>query len=184
MSALARERCCRPDELKNKSLVEKMIEIEDGYSEINKKPIKWVEKLKCLAIVPGRDKHLCEIRVPDKDSNSLRNYVAVSYSCEPMEGECDDLGGYTILTEDRPERKNKVRNIVINRARRFAEHVGSSHFWIDQECVNQRSKIDKQMARMLWIVFTTEVGILLDYFGRNSTTNHICLLYGCYFMDI
>jgi hypothetical protein len=146
MSALFRERCCRPDELQSKSLVAKMIEIQDDCSEINEKPIKWVEKLKCLSIVPGRNRHLCEIRVPDNDSNSLRNYVAVSYSCKPMKGESNDPGGYTILTEGRPGRKNKVRNIVITRARCFAKHVGSSLFWIDQECVNQRSKIDKQMA--------------------------------------
>jgi hypothetical protein len=145
MSALSRKRCCRPDELVGKTLVEKMIEIDDGYSEINDKPIEWVEKLKCLAIVPGRDKHLCEIRFPDRDSN-LRNYVAVSYPCKPMRGESNDPGGYTILAENRPERKNKVRNIVIDRACRVAEHVGSSLLWIDQECVNQRSKIDKQKA--------------------------------------
>jgi hypothetical protein len=146
MSALSRKRCCRTDELVGKSLVEKMIEIDDGYAEINDKPIEWVEKLKCLAIVPGTDKHLCEIPFPDRDSNSLRNYVAVSYPCKPMRGESNDPGGYTIFSESRPERKNKVRNIVIDRARRFAEHVGSSLLWIDQECVNQRSKIDKQKA--------------------------------------
>ena len=149
MSALSTELCCRPNELVNKSLVDRLIEIQKSYAETNKKSIRWVDNLKCLSVVPGCSSTLYENRVQEKDMNAVRNYVAVSYSCTPMrkyESAAKDPPDYTILTENGSERENTVRNLVISRVLRYAEYAESSLFWIDKECVNQTTKLEKQEA--------------------------------------
>lgn len=146
MSALSSEPCCRPDELAGGSVVDKMIEIQVDYKETNKKFIKWAENLKVLSVVFGRKNTLLETRIPDKSLDRPRNYVAVSYSCKPMRGENTKRRGYTIMPERRSQRKNEVLDVVIFRAIRFAKHVDSPLFWIDQECVDQSNKREKQKA--------------------------------------
>jgi len=147
MSDLSTKPCCRPHELGSKSLVDKLIEIQEHYAETNKKSIRWVNNLKCLERVSGSNNILCETRVEEKDMNLIRNYIAVSYSCEPMEeyeSTAKDPPDYTIMTENGSERKNAVRNLVISRVLKFSEYAESSLFWIDQECVDQKSKRGKQ----------------------------------------
>lgn len=137
MSNLSTDLCCQRDELVGRSLVDVLIEIDDRYGETNEKSMDWVENLKCLSVVRGSSTTLRETRVEVQDMNAVRNYIAVSYSCKAMEEyESSKPEGYKIIAENGKERKNKVRDIVISRVRRFAEHAGSSLFWIDKECVD------------------------------------------------
>jgi hypothetical protein len=149
MSALSTEPCCRQDELLGNSLVDKFIEIQENYAETNEKSIQWVDNLKCLSVPDGRSNMLFKKRVGEQDMNPVRDYIAVSYSCRPMteyESPAKDLPEYKIVAENGSERNNSVRNLVISRVLRYAEYAESSLFWIDQECVNQKSKREKQMA--------------------------------------
>lgn len=149
MSDLSTKPCFRPHELGSKSLVDQMIEITRDYAETNKKSIPWVNNLKCLSAIPERNNALCETRVEEKDMNLLRNYIAVSYSCKPMqeyESTAKDPPDYTIITENGSERRNTVRNLVISRVLKFTKYAECPLFWIDQECVDQGSKRKKQAA--------------------------------------
>jgi hypothetical protein len=149
MSALSTELCCRPDELGSRSLVDNLIEIQKTYAETNKKSIRWVNNLKCLSVAHGRSNTLREKVIEPRDMNVVRNYIAVSYSCKPMveyESATKEPPGYKIVTKDGSERRNTVRNLVISRVLRYAGYAESSLFWIDQECVNQKSRREKQMA--------------------------------------
>jgi hypothetical protein len=149
MSALSKEPCCRQDELVGKSLVDKLIDIQKNHAETNEKSIQWVDDLKCLSVPDGRSNILEEKRVEEKDMKMMRDYIAVSYSCKPMteyESAAKDPPEYKIVAKNGSRRNNSVRNLVISRVLQYAEYAESSLFWIDQECVNQKSKREKQMA--------------------------------------
>lgn len=149
MSATAIELCRRGGGSNGISLVEELIEIQDHYRETEPKTrlVQWVRNLKCLSVVHECGDVLYEKRLEARDMTAIRNYIAVSYPYEPMEEyESAESEGYTIISEDGSERKSEVRNIVIFRARRFAEFVGCSTFWIDRECVNQTDRRQKQVA--------------------------------------
>ena len=130
MSDLSTKPCCRPHELGSKSLVDKLIEIQEHYAETNKKSIRWVNNLKCLERVSGSNNILCETRVEEKDMNLIRNYIAVSYSCEPMEeyeSTAKDPPDYTIMTENGSEVAGWMSRMTRSRSLNTLSPDSTSH---------------------------------------------------------
>ena len=83
-------------------------------------------------------------RVP----RSGRPYVAVSYTSQPSEHESSACGGYFIMD---PRHSNaaaptKVRDCVLSRATKYAEHKRVKLIWIDNECINRDNAEEHEMA--------------------------------------
>lgn len=75
-------------------------------------------------------------------------YVAVSYTSEPSELESNAAGGYHILDapQSGPATPTKVRDCVLSRATKYAEHHGVDRIWIDDECVNRDNANEHEIA--------------------------------------
>jgi hypothetical protein len=57
-----------------------------------------------------------------------------------------DTGGYLIMHGPGHQSPSRTRNIVIERAIRYANHMESPHLWVDQDCIDQTDKAKKQLA--------------------------------------
>jgi hypothetical protein len=79
---------------------------------------------------------------------SFRDYVAVSYTWSPSDGENAESGGYERITDDDPPQEIpcSVRDTVLGRVWSFANYVGCSSIWIDKECIDQQDKAKKEAA--------------------------------------
>lgn len=148
MMASFLEPCCQAAELAGKSLVNLLLELQT-YLTPNKKSREWAANIKCLLVPQEFQPEEIMILESISETSTLfpQNYVAVSYSCErmPEYEKCDIEKHYKV---QRPEGQspNITRNIVIKRALRYANYVGSSHIWTDQDCINQEDEVEKQLA--------------------------------------
>lgn len=86
-------------------------------------------------------------RTPLSETN-YDHYVAVSYTSQPSDHECTAVGGYTIMdpTHGDSSAPSKVRDCVLDRVTRFAEHHGIDLIWIDDECINRNDPNEHEMA--------------------------------------
>ncbi|KAF7195807.1 hypothetical protein HII31_02824 [Pseudocercospora fuligena] len=78
------------------------------------------------------------------DAPSCTHFVAVSYCWpQPSEGISPPTAEYTLSYTD-GEKWNDAPNEVVERALKFATYVGLSAVWIDQECIKQSDREDKE----------------------------------------
>ncbi|KAJ9664587.1 hypothetical protein H2201_005099 [Coniosporium apollinis] len=78
---------------------------------------------------------------------SVRDYVAVSYTWEPAQGEETAAGGYCVETrQERQPIPTEVRNMVLKRVTKYVEYCDCRYFWIDKECINQEDRQEKELA--------------------------------------
>jgi hypothetical protein len=182
MSASSCEPCCEPKELAGKSLVDLFLEVQE-HAKVNEKSLEWAINLRCLSVPaePYTDRPMTLESIPKRDINEKQDYVAVSYSCEHMpEYESDDSdGGYHIKQHpwDQSPKPNRTRRLVIQRALRYANRVGSPHIWVDQDCIDQED-IDKKRVAMdsMDIVYSRSehpVGLMATII---NTEGEICAL--------
>ena len=75
-------------------------------------------------------------------------YVAVSYTSEPSELESNDAGGYLIMefAQGGSATPTRVRDCVLSRATKYAEHYGIDQIWIDGECIKRNNANEHEMA--------------------------------------
>ena len=75
-------------------------------------------------------------------------YVAVSYTSEPSELESNTTGGYRITesAQGGSATPTKVRDCVLSRATKYAEHHGIDRIWIDDECIDRDNANEHEMA--------------------------------------
>lgn len=119
--------------------------------------LTWVQDLKCLSLAKTSNKRRHDQRGDDGntrrkvlersqiDAFCEQDYVAISYTHEAGDGEDDGKEKYCILTEG--ERvQSKVRDAVLDRAIKYVDYKNCSGFWIDQECINQASVREKEVA--------------------------------------
>ncbi|KAI0540743.1 heterokaryon incompatibility protein-domain-containing protein [Xylaria digitata] len=136
----------------------------------------WIKSLECLYLATDRDDEPTGKRRRLADGESVasyftpqllrrtyldpvsdpergREYVAVSYTWDFSEEEetqesCQSFGGYFIESRKtgEPAQPSNVRDVVLERALRYAEHVKCETIWIDRECVNQDNAKEKEMA--------------------------------------
>lgn len=138
------------DEPYGRSLADRLLAIQ-RHAIVNEKSVEWASNLECL-LVPteaGEQKTLVLKRIPETDSTGARDYVAVSYSCKHMMAfEEEDATGYEIQQwpGDESPKPNKTRNIIIQRAMRYAKWVKSPYLWVDQDCVDQMDDEEKEVA--------------------------------------
>ncbi|GAB7326521.1 hypothetical protein MBLNU13_g10508t1 [Cladosporium sp. NU13] len=57
-----------------------------------------------------------------------------------------DAGAYTITQHPKHQRPSRTRNIVLERAIKYANRMRSPHLWVDQDCINQEDYGEKQVA--------------------------------------
>jgi hypothetical protein len=113
---------------------------------------RWIENLDCLYVKTVRKnfrdgakkKYIGRRRI---NPRSGPDYVAVSYTWEPSEGEAIATGGYSIECRDKQEFiPTGVRDVVLDRVVKYARHYGCKYFWIDKECINQDDSKQKELA--------------------------------------
>jgi hypothetical protein len=115
----------------------------------------WIKNLECLYRIdsrePDRKRHRGNNgRITERKrlgrrcinafNYSERNYVAVSYTCEPSTNEDTTVGGYYV--ESRQTKvliPSEVRNGVL-------DYCNRELFWLDQECINQKRPKEMEAA--------------------------------------
>lgn len=113
---------------------------------------RWIQQLECLylesvADTASNSMKSKRIRRCLLDPRTNNKYVAVSYTWCVSEGEMAKSGGYRIeKRDDMGFLPTKIRNVVLQRAIKFAEYRGCKYFWIDKECINQEDLIQKELA--------------------------------------
>ncbi len=83
-----------------------------------------------------------------REYRSGRNYVAVSYTSQPSENESSAVRGYSIVNpaHDSFAARSRVRDCVLDRVTKYAEHHGVDLIWIDDECINRDDADEHEMA--------------------------------------
>jgi hypothetical protein len=113
---------------------------------------RWIESLECLCIFSGRrtprnDTKIQCIRRGYIDPRRSPAYIAVSYTWDPSHGEAETTGGYHIETRvGQGFAPTKLRDNVVDRVIKYAQHHKVNYFWIDQECINQADTSNKELA--------------------------------------
>lgn len=120
--------------------------IEQAQSHIvsRSRARKWIERLKVLIPAPSPSCDYDYVLVLRSEQHD-RRYVAVSY-CWRTSGKTTDstlLSRVRILQGEiiRPAR---ARPEVVRRAFRYAHSIGIGGVWIDQECIEQDDRVDKE----------------------------------------
>lgn len=131
------EPCISLKELGERSIVDKLLEV-NGSIRANKRPINWVQNLKCLSI-PRMEGTLFRLE-QIAHTGEERKYIAVSYSRQAMAGETQEPEDCFVQFEPQSIRQSTVRDSILSRAVRYARHVGVGHIWIDCECIDEASK--------------------------------------------
>jgi hypothetical protein len=144
--------CCLPGELRGKSVVDAILEIQENYAHEDDRPDtsdNWFRRLKCLSVYPGKEKAL-KRSVRNPENFSERDYIAVSYSFESAH---ESLNKHTLDFEihgpgNKAPQKFKTRDIVLERVLKYAKSdaVRCQYFWIDQECFDQNNPEEHQAA--------------------------------------
>ena len=127
--------CCRFEELTGTTLVEKLLKIQQ-YATPNDKSLDWAMNLRCLSHRFGTN--IFDLKKKPNRGGDFNDYIAVSYSWEnTLAVENEKHGGYIIKSRNRLNRRSIVRDRVLFRTLRYAEHVNIRRIWIDQECFAQ-----------------------------------------------
>jgi hypothetical protein len=147
MAATRQIPSCPPDELKEMSLVDRMLEIQRDYAEPDLRSESWFQRLECLFIHPNKENVLVRATT-DPVNLDPRDFVAVSYSFksayESLEKSTLNLEVHD--SEGRFIKRIQTRDIVLQRVIRYAKAVGTRYFWIDQECFDQDNPDERQAA--------------------------------------
>jgi hypothetical protein len=131
-----------------------LLEIQEDKT-LQERSLISIEKLECLYRIDSREpdrkrrcgnnggiterrKKLLGRRCINAFKYSERNYVAVSYPCEPSKNEDPVAGGYCV--ESRQTQvliPSEVRDVVLDRVTKYVEYCKSELFWIDKESIDQ-----------------------------------------------
>lgn len=167
-------------------LVPQLLKIQH-HQVVEAKWLEWARDPLCLSIVshqPSRKRkrgaHSTQIsNVPKSFNRVLRSrahnadYVAVSYTSEPSEHESDTAEGYRIMgsTPGNFEVPTRVRDCILHRTIKYAEHHGTELIWIDNECINRDNPDEHEMAMqsmdLIYKLSEHPVGLL-----SNPITSH------------
>ncbi|KAI9859243.1 MAG: hypothetical protein M1813_007017 [Trichoglossum hirsutum] len=71
------------------------------------------------------------------------HYVAISYRWPGRDVKLEEA--YAVRTSN-GDRKNRAPKTILDRAIRFAMEVGLKLIWIDQECIEQDDRLDKELG--------------------------------------
>ena len=129
---------------------------------MGEKWLEWATDPLCLSIVsqqPSRKRnrgaHITQVsNISKRLHRVLRfqahhaDYVAVSYTSQPSEHENDAAEGYRIMGSALGifDVSTKVRDCVLHRTMKYAEHHRAELIWIDDECINQGNPDEHEMA--------------------------------------
>lgn len=80
-----------------------------------------------------------------KDFTCQEHYVAVSYCWKSQKGEQQEDKRFKIRTRE-GIRKGTAPREIVERAVKFAASVGARFIWIDQECIRQDNREDKELG--------------------------------------
>ncbi|EON65863.1 hypothetical protein W97_05105 [Coniosporium apollinis CBS 100218] len=131
------------------------------YKTLHEKSLEWVQELECLYMKKptrkrrraeddrpaGPAKRLLGRRYINPLNHSERNYVAVSYTWNPAQGEEHATGGYCVETrQERQPVLTKVRDVVLKRVTKYVKYRNCENFWIDKECVDQDDPGEQELA--------------------------------------
>ena len=137
------------------------------FTSLHKQSRDWIQDLECLQIKDLRRKVSLDLETYNAEADlvlkllktvigrqrlnplrlSERDYVAVSYTCDPAPDEDPAAGQYLIDSRRKqPPTPSKVRNAVLDRVTRYAKYRNCTLFWIDQECVEQQHPRKKELA--------------------------------------
>jgi ribosomal protein L31E len=114
--------------------------------------------------------------------NNDADYIAVSYSWTPTPRlECDRNGGYAVIgARGGHPRKSVVRDEVLKRVLRYANHIGKCRIWIDKECSPQENSVKKQTAMdsmdLVYRLSRHPIGLLAIVFDDQSEVNYLQML--------
>jgi hypothetical protein len=113
----------------------------------NNKSKSWFKDLSCLRM-DAASLNTLQIVKGTPYGNNDADYIAVSYSWTPTPRlECDRNGGYAVIgARGGHPRKSVVRDEVLERVLRYANHIGIFRLWIDKECSPQEDLVEKQTA--------------------------------------
>lgn len=142
-------------------LVPQLLQIQE-YQAVEEKWLEWARDPLCLSIVsqqPSRKRkrgvHSTQVSNVPKSFHRVHrsrahnaNYVAVSYTSQPSEHESDAAKGYRIMGSAPGDSgfPTKVRDSVLHRTIKYAEHHGAELIWIDDECINRDDPDEHEMA--------------------------------------
>lgn len=111
--------------------------------------------------------------------NNDVDYIVVSYSWTPTPRlERDRNGGYAVTrARGGHRRKSVVRDEVLERVLRYANHIGIFRLWIDKECSPQEDLVEKQTAMdsmdLVYRHSRHPVGLLAVVFDDQSEVNYL-----------
>jgi hypothetical protein len=174
----------------------------------NAKSIEWISNLECLSLPPkvgqkrryGDNGELIEIpplkqvlrrrKINPWENFKERDYIAVSWVCSAEPGEDDAAGSYLIDSRGGGQQvRSKVRDAVLKRVIKYASHFDKKLFWIDQICINQANKDEKEVAiqsmDLVYSLSETSLAIINRHIGtENELHILIMLMKGRYLRDM
>lgn len=135
------------NELRGASLVDRMLEIRRDHAMLDNRTTSWFGRLECLSVHPTKKKVLTRA-VRDPKKRRPRDFVAVSYSFKSADEslEKSTMGFEVRRLDDTFIKKVETRDIVLQRAIKYAEAAKTKFFWIDQECFNHSNPRQRQLA--------------------------------------
>ncbi len=139
-------------------LVPQLLKIQK-HRIIEAKWLEWARDPQCLCRVwekPSRKRRRGDdgtratnvSKTFRREYRSGRNYVAISYTSQPSEHETSAVRGYSIMgsAHDSFAARSKVRDCVLDRVTKYAEHQGVDLIWIDDDCINRNDPDEHEMA--------------------------------------
>lgn len=130
------------EELDEQMIVPHMLTVQGlKLAKLNEKPRQWFKDLKCLSVDPAWEGTLRLDALPYG-----KEYIAVSYCCEPME-EFEKYPSKTFWIHDVKNGsigKSATRDLVITRVLNYAK---DQYFWIAEDCIDQRNDEAKLLGR-------------------------------------
>lgn len=167
-------------------LVPQLLKMQE-HQVVEEKCHEWARDPLCLSIIsqqPSRKRkrgaHSTQVStIPKPLHRVLRSqahngdYVAVSYTSEPSEHESDAAKEYRIMgsAQGNFDTPTRVRDCVLHRTIKYAEHHGAELIWIDDECINRDNPDEHEMAMqsmdLIYKLSKHPVGLL-----SNPITSH------------
>ena len=144
----------------------------------NNKSKSWFKNLSCLRMNAASPNTLQIVKGTPYGNNDA-DYIAVSYPWTPTPRlECDRNGGYAVTgARGGHPRKSVVRDEVLERVLRYANHIGIFRLWIDKECSPQEDLVEKQTAMdsmdLVYRHSRHPVGLLAVVFDDQSEVDYL-----------
>lgn len=129
------------DELDEQTIVPQMLEVQaQKLARPNEKSLEWFNSLECLSVEPRFKNTLRLGRL-----QSPREYIAVSYSCKPMETfEGTPTHKFWVEpidnSEEHPTKQSATRDLVITRVIEFTKAFECDYFWIAEDCIQEKDR--------------------------------------------